>query len=209
MFDFITDLDEYFCKEYAGYDKLTVLPGYKMPMMQASKVDEFGRTVTYTLPPETMALNKQENSLELLAMLKEKMVDKTFSFSFSILSFIQRLRHFFSKYGFAKNFKKILEKYNLKEEDVFAQVNVDAEIWKGIKKGKFLPSKNLILTIALTAQLSYQDTQALLSLCDYFFDYTIVKDVVVGYLLSHKIYNPAMLQAALEEYKVSNLFFKA
>ena len=65
------------------------------------------------------------------------------------------------------------------------------------------------MTIALTAQLSYQDTQALLSLCDYFFDYTIVKDVVVGYLLSRKVYNPAMLQAALEEYKVSNLFFKA
>lgn len=209
MFDFINDLDEYFCKEYAGYDKLTVLPGYKIPMMQASKTDEFGRTVSYTLPPDTMALDKQENPAELLALLKEKMVDKTFSFSFTILSFAGRVKHFFSKYGFAKNFKKTLSKYNLKWEDVSAQLNVAPEIWKGIKKGKFLPSKNLILTIALTAQLSYNDTQALLSLCEYFFDYTVVKDVVIGYLLSHKIYNPAMVQAALDEYAVANLFFKA
>ena len=209
MFDFINDLDEYFCKEYAGYDKLTVLPGYKMPMMQASKTDEFGRTVSYTLPPDTMALNKQENPAELLALLKEKMVDKTFSFSFSILSFFGRVKQCFSKYGFAKNFKKILQKYNLKDEDVLAQLDVAPEIWKGIQKSKFLPSKNLIFTIALTAQFSYNDTQALLNLCDFFFDYTVVKDVVIGYLLSRKIYNPARVQAALEEYSVENLFFKA
>ena len=208
MFDFITDLDEYFCKEYAGYDKLTVLPGYKMPLMQATKTDEQGRTVSYTLPPETMSLANQENPAELLSALKERMVDKTFSFSFAVMPLGSRIKHFFSKYGFAKNLKKMLAKYALKEEDVFSQLNILPEIWKGICKGKFLPTKNLILTLALTAQMSYEDAHALLSLCEYFFDYTIVKDFVVAYLLSRKIYNPAMVQAALEEYKVVNLFFK-
>lgn len=208
MFDFITDLDEYFGKEYAGYDKLSVLPGYKMPMMQATKTDEFGRTVSYTLPPDTMALSKQENKAQLLAALKERMVDKTFSFSFSILSFFGRVKQFFSKYGFAKNLKKMMAKYGIKDEDVLAQIDVAPEIWKGIKKGAFLPTKNLIFTLGLTAQMSYEDTNALLNLCDYFFDYTIVKDVVIAYLLSRKIYNPAMVQAALDEYKVANLFFK-
>lgn len=209
MFDFITDLDEYFCEKYAGYDKLTVLPGYKMPLMQATKTDEYGRTIAYTLPPETMSLAKQENKAELLAALKERMVDKTFSFSFSVLSLFGRIKHAFSKYGVAKNLKKLMAKYAIKDEDVLAQINVAPEIWKGIRKNKFLPTKNLIITLALTAQMSYNDTQALLSLCDYFFDETVVKDVVVSYLLSHKIYNPAMVQAALEEYKVANLFFKA
>ena len=36
MFDFITDLDEYFCEKYANYDKLCVLNGYKMPVMPQS-----------------------------------------------------------------------------------------------------------------------------------------------------------------------------
>ena len=209
MFDFITDLDEYFAKEYAGYDKLTVLPGYKMPMMQATKVDENGRTQTYTLPMDTMALDKQENKDELLVMLKEKMVDKTFSFSFSVLPFFSRVKHFFSKYGFAKNLKKFMAKYKVTDEDVLSQINVMPEIWKGIKKGNFLPTKNLILTLALVFQISYDDTKALLSLCDYFMDYTVVKDVVVSYLLTRKVFNPAMITAAFEEYKVVNMFFKA
>ena len=72
MFDFITDLDEFFCEKYAGYDKLTVLPGYKMPVMQASKTDEFGRTYAYTLPAETMRLSAQENKAELLEEFKKK-----------------------------------------------------------------------------------------------------------------------------------------
>ena len=97
----------------------------------------------------------------------------------------------------------------MKDEDVLAQIEVAPEIWKGIRKGKFLPTKNLILTLGLTAQMSYNDVKILLSLCGYEFDQTIVKDVVITYLLSRKIYNPAMVQAALEEYKVTNLFFKA
>ena len=209
MFEFITDLDEYFGKQYASYDKLTVLPGYKMPLMQATKTDESGRTIAYTLPPETMSLDKQENKAELLALLKEGMVDKTFSFSFSVLSFFGRVKHFFSKYGFAKNLKKMMKKYDVEDADVLAQIDVAPEIWKGIRRGTFLPTKNLILTLALTAQISYDDTLTLLSLCDYFFDDTIVKDVVIAYLLSRRVYNPSMVQAALEEYKVANLFFKA
>ena len=110
MFDFITDLDEFFCEKYAGYDKLTVLPGYKMPVMQASKTDEFGRTYAYTLPAETMRLSAQENKAELLEEFKKKMVDKTFSFSFSVLPFFGRVKNAFSKYGVAKNLKKMLEK---------------------------------------------------------------------------------------------------
>ena len=208
-YDFITDLDEYFCEKYAGYDKLSVLSGYKMPLMQATKIDEFGRTIAYTLPAETMSLARQENKEQLLAELKGKMVDKTFSFTFSVMSFFSQVRNFFSKYGAAKNLKKFMQKYAVKDEDVLAQIEVAPEIWKGIRKGKFLPTKNLILTLGLTAQMSYNDVKILLSLCGYEFDQTIVKDVVITYLLSRKIYNPAMVQAALEEYKVTNLFFKA
>ena len=208
MFDFIIDLDEYFCEKYAGYDKLSVLPGYKMPMMQATETREDGRTYSYTLPADTMRLSKQENKDALLVELKKRMVDKTFSFSFSIPSFFARIKSFFSKYGFAKNLKKIMGKYGITDEDVLKQVEISPEIWKGIRKNKFLPSKNLLLTLALMWQTSYDDANAMLNLCDFFFDYTIVKDVVIGYLLSRKVYNPEMVQAALEEYQVTNLFFK-
>ncbi len=208
MYDFLTDLDEYFCEKYANYDKLCILPGYKMPVMQATKLDQYGRTYAYTLPAETMRLATQEKKAELLALLKTRMADTTFSFSFVPLKAIARFKNKYSKYGFCKNFQLMLKKYGLSEEETGKQLSVSEEIWKGICKGKFLPTKNLIYSIALTAQISMEDTQALLALCGYELDYAIVKDVVISYLLSNKVYNGGMISAALEEYKVRNLFIK-
>jgi hypothetical protein len=207
-YDFIADLDEYFCEKYANYDKLCVLNGYKMPLMQASEVDEFGRTRAYTLPANMMRLALQENKRDLLAQLKSKMTDVTFSFSFEPISFFASLKSKFSKYGFTKNFKRMLAKYGIDEKEAAENLDVDEEIWKNICRGKFQPSKNLIFSLALTAQFSFDDTEELLAYCYQEFDFTIVKDVVISYLLYNKVYSPVMIQEALEEYKVSNLFIK-
>lgn len=208
MFDFIVDLDGYFCEKHANYDKLCVLPGYKMPMMQASKTDEFGRTKTYTLPADTMRLSEQEKKDELLKELKPRLTDLTFSFSFEPMGFFSRVKNKCSKYGFTKNFKKILAKYALDEQSVGEALSVDPAIWHAIWKGKFLPTKNLIFSIALTAHLSMEDLKAMLALLCEDLDYSVPKDVVVSYLVTRKVYNPAMIQRAFEEYHVTNLFIK-
>ena len=44
MFDFINDLDNFFCEKYANYDKICILNGYKRPVMQATRVNEDGST---------------------------------------------------------------------------------------------------------------------------------------------------------------------
>ena len=208
MYDFIADLDGYFCEKYANYDKLCILPGYKMPLMQASELDEFGRTRTYTLPANTMRLALQEKKAELLASLKTKMADVTFSFSFQPLGFFASLKNRFSKYSFTRNFKKTLAKYGVSEGEVFSHLDVSEEIWKKICKGKFLPTKNLIFSIALTSQFSFDDTEELLAYCYEEFDYAIVKDVVIAYLLQRRVYSEEMIAAALAEYKITNLFIK-
>ena len=208
MYDFIADLDEYFCEKYANYDKLCVLPDYKMPLMQASEVREDGRTYAYTLPADTMNLAKQAKKAELLAALKERMADTTFSFSFRVQSFFGKVRNVFSKYGFYKHLNKMLQKYNITDENVLAHLEVSKEIWTGIRKNRFLPTKNLLLSLALTEHISLEDTQVLLTLCEYEMDYTIVKDVVISYLLANKVYNSDMVDSALAEYKVTNLFIR-
>ena len=208
MYDFIADLDAFFCEKYANYDKLCVLPEYRMPVMQATKTDEFGRTYGYTLPMETMRLALQEKKADLLIVLKKRMVDNTFSFSFSPIPFFERVKNRFSKYTFLKLFKQILSKYNVAEENVFAGVDVAEEIQAGIMKGEYYPTKNLILSLALTLQFSYEDTQALLKYFGEDFDYSQVKDVVLAYLLQNRVYNSGMIDAAMAEYKVSNLFYK-
>ena len=208
MYDFIADLDEYFCEKYANYDKLCVLDGYRMPKMQTSEVRADGRTYAYTLPANTMRLALQENKAELLIALKKQMFDKTVSFSFRPLHFFARCKNKFSKFGFPKYFRAVLNKYNADEKQVGEELAIMPEIWKEICKGNFLPTKNLILSMSMAMHFSLDDTKNLLAVCGYELDYSIVKDVVISYLLTHKVYNADMIDTALSEYKVENLYLK-
>ena len=208
MYDFITDLDGYFCETYAHYDKLCILPGYVMPVMQRSEVREDGRTYAYTLPADTMRLANQEKKADILVELKKRLTDVTFSFSFRPYGFFERVRNRCSKVAFCKTLKAMLAKYGISEQEAFDNLSISEEIWKGILKGKFEPTKNLLYSLALTAQFSYADTCALLTLCGYDIIFTDVKDVVISYLLQQKVYNRGMIDAALAEYKVTNLFIK-
>ena len=208
MNDFILDLDAYFCEKYEGYDKLSILPGYKMPLMQASEMDEFGRTRTYTLPANTMRLATQEKKDEILVEFKKRICDLTFSFSFRPVGFFARIKAKNSKFAFHKTLATVMSTYNVTDADVLEGLDVSEEIWKKIRKGYFLPTKNLLLSLALFANLSFDDAHRLLVLAGYDFDYAVVKDVVIGYLLEQKAYNIAMREAAFNEYKITNLFLR-
>ncbi len=208
MYDFIADLDNYFCEKYANYDKLCILPGYKMPMMQSSRVDEFGRTKTYTLPSSTMRLATQAKKDELLAELKKRMTDTTFSFSFKPYGLFRKISNKFSKFAVHKTLNALLAQYDLTDETVLSELEISKEIWHKMKKGAFEPTKNFIYSLALVGHFSYDDTQKLMLLCNEEMDYAIVKDVVMAYLLQQRVYNDGMIKAACEEYKVGNLFLK-
>lgn len=205
-FPFIDDLDEFFCAKYANYDKICILPGYHMPLMQKTRVDEYGRTRSYTLPASTMALIHQEKKAELLKALKEKLADKTFSFSFHPLSLWQRFTQKFKKDAFYKSFNGLLKKYKVTEEEAVERLTITAEIYQNIVKGKWNPSKNLVLSLALAFGFSFEDTENTLLYLEENFDYSYEKDVVVAYLLQSRTYNIEMVKAALSEYKVANLF---
>lgn len=207
-FDFIQDLDDYFCEVYANYDRLCVLPGYRTPKMQDTKLDDYGRKVAYTLPANTMRLALQENKADLLARLKEGYLDKSFSFTFRPVSLWRRLVNVFSREAFIKVLKEIAGKHNLTPEQVFEPLNVPETAKKGILKGKFYPSKNLLLSMGLTSHFTYRETKELLDISGYEFDYEDVKDTVISYLLFKGIFNGAMVQAALDEYGIKNLFIK-
>lgn len=208
MFDFIADLDAFFCEKYANYDKICILEGYKRPVMQATKVDENGLTYSYTLPMERMKLANQESKEALLKQLKPRLVDNTFSFSFIPYTFFKRVKKAFSEYSFHRTLRTLFESYNVNAQEVLQELNLSKEIWNNIWIGKFAATKNLILSIALVAQLSFEDTTELLNISGYEWDYAQQKDVVLTYLLQQKVYNREMIDAALKEYNIENLFLK-
>ena len=140
--------------------------------------------------------------------VKKKLQDKTFSFSFTPLGFFSRIANRYKKTGFVRIFKEVLSRYNLTAAEVGAELNVAPEIWKKIVNGSFMPTKNVLLTAALTSHISLQDTELLLLAAGYEWDFTDVKDVVFTYLLREKVYSQPMYEAALKEYNVKNLFFR-
>ena len=162
-FEFISDLDDYFCEKYAHYDKICMLPGYRMPKMQDTKMDEFGRTFAYTLPSENMRLALQANKSELLAVLKTQMTDKSFSFSFRPIGFFASIKDNFAKDSFRKWMSVVFPKYGLTAETAIEGVSIDPVIWKKICKGKYYPTKNLLFSIALLHGFSVNDVSDLLS----------------------------------------------
>lgn len=204
-FGFLSDLDDYFCENYANYDKLCVIEGYRVPKMQATERREDGRLYSYTLPASTMRLAKQENRAEILEVLKSKIKDKNFSFSFEPAGFFTRLLKY-KKYSFKSILSEVLRKSSVTAEELGAELSIDQKIWKKICSGDYLPTKNLIFSIALIARTTYEDACDLLATCGMEFDYTLEREVVVSYLLKQKIFNKDMMQAAFAEYSVSNLF---
>ena len=208
QFEFIKDLDDYFCEAYANYDKLCLLPGYVMPKMQQTKVDAFGEVVAYTLPANTLRLALQEKKEEILQAFKEKIVDAEFSFSFSPVPWHKRIKNLFSKKAYHKKLAEVLKKRGVSKEEAGKGLSIDEGTWKKIVVGAYLPTKNLIFSLALTANLDYADTKELLVGIGSGFDYTKVRDTVIAYLLFKKIANRQMQEAAFAEYRVENLFIK-
>ena len=207
-FPFLSDLDNFFCEEYANYDKLCVLDGYKMPVMQRTITKEDGRAYSYTLPSSTMRLADQENKAKLLVMLKEKMQDRTVSFSFYPIAFFARIKQAFQKECFYKFWKEIVSNKKIDVKQLLDDLTITKEVYTNVEKGKWLPSKNLVLSIALMAGLSLEETTKMLALCGEAWDFTYEKDVVTVYLLRQKVFNKEMIKAAFDEYKVRNLFIK-
>lgn len=207
MQEFMLGLDEYFCEKYANYDMLCGLDGYKMPKMQTTEVRD-GRSFSYTLPPETMRLALQENKSELLALVKKNVVDKTFSFSFYPLKWKERISNRLGVYGFVKVFRNILSKNGKSAEEIGSRLTVEPIVWKKVRKGTFLPTKNLIFSIALAGELTKEETTRLLESCGEDWEFKHQKDTVISYLLEKNVFAPVLVRRALEEYKVENLYLR-
>lgn len=208
-FDFLNDLDDYFCEKYADYDKLCVLKGYVMPKMQTTRLLPDGREYAYTLPASTMRLADQPNKNALLASLKQSICEPDFSFSFRPLPFWEHLRTRFSKKSFRKTLFAVLSRKNLTFDDVFPLLSVDRKTWDRIVCGAYYPTKNMLYSVAFAAHLSFGDVTELMNVCGFSFDYTRVKDTVISYLFSREVFNGGMVCAALSEYKVEGLFLKS
>lgn len=198
---YIRSLDEYFCARYSNYTRICAIEGYRLPDL--IKIDRDGNISRNN--SELMRLDRQQNCDTLLETFKQGLQDTDYTFLFSFPSVSERLKDRFRKITFAKLLPKILSRSGETPETAGSKLDIDKTIWKRIVKGSLYPEKNTVLAVALVCRLSEKEAATLLGVCGFTIDDTSVRDVVVDYLLIHKIFNEEMRDTALAEYKIDCL----
>ena len=201
---YLTSLDEYFCSQYSDYARLSVLEGYVMPDVVTVGPDgNIARKDS-----AVMRLCHQKNPQELLAQLKEEMVDTEYTFNFSFRSFRDRLRDPSRKFTFAKLLPGALARANETVQSAGEKLNITPRYWQKIVKGKLYPEKNTVIALALVTRMKQADVNNLFNVMGFTFKKESVRDVVCEYLLTNGIFNEQMRDDCLNEYKITTLPIK-
>ncbi len=194
-------LDEYFCALYSDYVKLSAIEGYVMP------------DVLYVAPDGNIArrdsscmrLCHQKDCDGLLAKLKATLADTTFTFSFGFPTLRERIADAFRKETFARLLPETLRHCGESVETAGEKLAIEPRFWQKIVRGRLYPEKNTILALALVCRMQWQDVLNLLAVSGFTFREDEVRDVVVRFLIENSIYNEAMRDDCLAEYRIENL----
>ena len=194
-------LDEYFCALYSDYVKLSAIEGYVMP------------DVLYVAPDGNIArrdsscmrLCHQKDCDALLAKLKATLADTTFTFSFGFPTLRERIADAFRKETFARLLPETLRHCGESVETAGEKLAIEPRFWQKIVGGRLYPEKNTILALALVCRMQWQDVLNLLAVSGFTFREDEVRDVVVRFLIENSIYNEAMRDDCLAEYRIENL----
>lgn len=204
--NYIRALDEHFCARYSDYVKIAAIEGYAMPeMLYIARDGNIARRDS-----SCMRLVNQRNAGELLARFKAGLVDTDFTFSFRFPKFRERMKEIFhpKKKTFARLLPEILARCGETKESAGEKLTIERLYWTKLVKGKLYPEKGTVIALALACRMQLEDLGTLLRACEFSFDHTNVRDVVVEYMLVQKIFNPDMVDACLREYKIENLPIK-
>ena len=201
MEPYLTALDEHFSARFSDYVKISALEGYEMPEVIYVAADgNIARRDS-----SVMRLDRQKNKAELLQKFKAGLEDTDFTFSFTFIPFLERVRDKFRKYTFAKILPTVLRCYDETVVSAGEKLEIEPHLWQKIVKGKLYPQKNTVLALALVCRMRPQDVNNLLVVCGFSLDETNVRDVVVQYLLERGIFNEEMRDNCLAEYKIRSL----
>lgn len=204
MVNCIEALDEFFCAQYSDYVRISAIEGYKMPDV----VYVGGDGNIHRRDSKVMRICYQQEKEKILATLKASLADADFSFNFSFVPFFRRIRARRDKNSFARLLPQALSRAGESVAEAGKRLDISPKYWNMIAKGKLLPSKNLVLALALTSRLQTEDANLLLSVLELRLEDDNVRDVVVQFLLSQKIFNEEMRDACLKEYNIENLPIK-
>ncbi len=204
--DLISDLDAFFSKNYCNFDFITALPSYEpvtvaMLLRSGNRVTEGQQSVN-----ERRKICYQPQKEALLAELKERYVDSSFTYNFSVASLRERMASLFrvrSKGGAL--LLALVERYGETPSAMPEKLGIAPYVWKKILRGYFVPEKVLLFKLCLLLGVSREDSHTLFKMYGAYYDFEDVRDVVVRYLIEYRVFNREMIEKAFAAYNLRQI----
>lgn len=203
---FLKDLDDYFSKKFSDFDLIGAMPSYEsltvsMILKNKNRIEEGEYAAN-----EMRKIAYQPQPDKVLAEVKERYVDNTFTFSFRVAPFRMRFMALFgSKNTPGGTIARIVRSYGEEPETLWQKLGLDEKDWKSILRGFYIPEKTLVYKLTLLLGISREDNFELMKTCGCYYDFADARDVVVRYLVDYRIYNRDMIDRAFDEYHIRRI----
>ena len=200
---FIRDLNEYFAKKYANYERISAMPSYEsvtisMLLKNMNRIEE-GESVS----DEARKICSQPKKEAVLEELKERYIDDNFSFSFRIARMQERLACFLKRrQNTGALLSSVIRTYGEDPAKLAPRLSLSEQDWAAVLRGKYIPEKVLLFRLFLLLGMRQEDCARILHACGAFLNLEDARDVVVCYLLDYRIFNPDMVAAAFGEFRI-------
>ena len=102
---------------------------------------------------------------------------------------------------FAVRLLKLIDIKGMDEVKCYKAANVSRQTWyKIMNEGDYRPSKNTVISFAISLSLDYEETQALLATAGYTLSGSILFDKIIAYCIREGIYDVFSINAMLYSY---------
>ena len=108
------------------------------------------------------------------------------------------------------DFRKLLFKYidnkNMKDSDVYNKVNIDRRLFSKIRcNDNYKPSKDTIILLSLSLELSIDELSKLLNSASYSLSNNSISDLIIKFCFTNNIYDVNTINEYLYDYKCKTL----
>lgn len=105
-----------------------------------------------------------------------------------------------SENKFQKLLFKFIDDKNLKDSDVYNKVNIDRRLFSKIRNDNYHPSKNTIILLGLSLELTENQIIKLLESASYSLPKNNNRDLIIRFCFIEKIFDPIKVNELLDTY---------